>query len=72
MTEELLRERLREAVTKAMDKVPWTIYDIPPGIKNEAVEAAEQLVLPVVETMVQEALEQGFNGRPDAEAPPCG
>ena len=70
MTEELLRDKLREVVVEAMESVPWVVYDVPKSCKEAAVEMAERLILPVVEAMVQEALEQGFNGRADAEPLP--
>ena len=85
MTEDLLRAALRLAVERSYgagfgDAVTCQTIPMPPARRaaRRAVslmllaEAAEDLVLPVVAGLVQEALEQGFDGRADAEPPPCG
>ena len=80
MTEQHIRDQLRLAVETAYaagvgDAVTLATISLDQAgrMKRRAVrmlllaENAEQLVLPAVEAMVQEALEQGFDGRPVAE-----
>ena len=76
MTEQHLRAQLRTAVERAyaagyLDAVIYTAISLPlperaqrRAVSTLAVaEAAEDLVLPVVADLVQEALEEGFDGR---------
>jgi hypothetical protein len=64
MTIEHVRAQLRRAIDETFRYCSCDIQVAPEAIER-AVEHAESLVLPAISDLVQEALEEGFNGRAD-------